>query len=62
LGWGHSSIDQAIELAVIANIKTLALYSHAPERTDSALDKVLAQFKFDHLQVIAAQEGKTHEI
>jgi phosphoribosyl 1,2-cyclic phosphodiesterase len=62
LGWGHSSIDQAIELALAAKINKLALYSHAPERTDEALDKIINKIQLNNLQIIASQEGVTHEI
>ena len=46
LGWGHSSIDQAIALGQQAQVKKLVLYSHAPERKDSELEEVLANY--DH--------------
>jgi len=62
LGWGHSSIDQAIKLAKAAKIKVLILYSHAPERTDKELDKFISDMQLDDLQIIASQEGKTHEV
>jgi len=62
LGWGHSSIDQAIKLAKAAKIKALVLYSHAPERTDKELDKIIKEIQFKDLQIIASQEGFSHEI
>lgn len=37
-GWGHSLIGDTIELAKQCNTKTLAIYSHDPERTDNDLD------------------------
>lgn len=36
--WGHSTAEEGIELAARAGAKVLALYHHAPERTDEALD------------------------
>lgn len=43
-GWGHSSVDQVIKLALNANVKQhLILFHHDPERTDSMLDLVGAE-------------------
>jgi len=40
-GWGHSVAEEAVKLAMAANIKQLALYSHDPERTDDDVDKII---------------------
>ncbi len=39
-GWGHSSVSEAIELAVEAGVRHLVLMHHDPDRTDDALDLV----------------------
>ncbi len=64
LGWGHSSIDQAVELAIAAKVKHLVLYSHAPERTDKDLDAVVKSIKvrMGKIKLSAAREGKTIEV
>lgn len=36
--WGHSTFDQAIDLAVAANVKSLGFIHHEPDRTDGELD------------------------
>ena len=41
--WGHSAIEQAIQLGLDANVKNLALYSHAPERTDDEICLLLKE-------------------
>jgi ribonuclease BN (tRNA processing enzyme) len=41
-GWGHSTCDQAVELAVEAGVERLVLYHHNPDRTDGELDAMLA--------------------
>ncbi len=62
-GWGHSSFEEALELAVEAGVKRLVMFHHGPERDDSALDALVeaAQTKAESLQpsleVIAAAEG-----
>ena len=58
--WGHSTPYDAIEIALAAKVKTLALYHHAPERTDDDLDAVLAAVRAktrgSGLEIIAAHE------
>ncbi len=38
-GWGHSSFDQAIEVAERANVKMLAITHHDPDHDDEFLKK-----------------------
>jgi len=40
LGWGHSLISEAYNLAMVSKVKNLAIYSHDPERTDVEMDKL----------------------
>jgi phosphoribosyl 1,2-cyclic phosphodiesterase len=58
--WGHSTPDDAIEIALAASVKQLALFHHAPERTDEQLDGILEQSKKtvtgSGLEIIAAHE------
>ena len=41
VGWGHSTIGQAIDLAAQAEVKTLVTFHHDPEHTDEMLDQQL---------------------
>lgn len=62
-GWGHSSYTEAIDVAREAGVKQLALFHHAPDRTDDAIDEILehaATLAGSTLDVFAAQEG--HEV
>jgi phosphoribosyl 1,2-cyclic phosphodiesterase len=58
--WGHSTPNDAIEIALAAKVKTLALFHHDPQRTDDAQDKILEgvrkQLSGSGLDVIAAAE------
>jgi phosphoribosyl 1,2-cyclic phosphodiesterase len=57
--WGHSTPDDAIEIAMAAKVKTLALFHHAPERTDDQQDAILAETRGkvgSDLEVVAAYE------
>ncbi|MDU0113605.1 MBL fold metallo-hydrolase [Psychrosphaera aquimarina] len=48
-GWGHSLIDEAVDLAKSSHIKQLAIYSHDPDRTDDDIDAW--QEKIDKMQL-----------
>jgi ribonuclease BN (tRNA processing enzyme) len=64
-GWGHSSFEEAVELALDAGVETLVLFHHDPERGDDALDACVAQCRAAvaargaTLRVLAAAEGMT---
>lgn len=53
-GWGHSVAEEAIKLALAANVKRLALYSHDPEREDHMVDEIV-----DHAKLIIEIGGGT---
>jgi phosphoribosyl 1,2-cyclic phosphodiesterase len=65
VGWGHSSIEQALELALDAEVERLVLFHHRPERTDDEVDRCVARCRAAvaqrgaRLEVIAAAEGMT---
>jgi phosphoribosyl 1,2-cyclic phosphodiesterase len=42
IGWGHSPIEYAVDVAMAANVKKLALYHHDPNRSDDAVDQLVA--------------------
>jgi len=62
LGWGHSSYDQVVDLAIEANVGTLCLFSHDYRRSDDEVDKMIAlakkriKDKNSTLTVFAARE------
>ena len=59
LGWGHSSVPEAIDFARTAEVGKLVLFHHDPARTDHQMDLLLsaAQASADGLAVTAAREG-----
>jgi ribonuclease BN (tRNA processing enzyme) len=67
-GWGHSVVNQVIDLALAADVKQLVLYHHDPDRTDSELEVIekAAQQRIakvsQSLQCTAAYEGLVIEI
>jgi ribonuclease BN (tRNA processing enzyme) len=56
-GWGHSSFDQAIQVAEMAGVKNLAMTHHDPEHDDTFLLRMekLCQERFPNSQI--AREG-----
>jgi phosphoribosyl 1,2-cyclic phosphodiesterase len=39
-GWGHSLVDEVLELARLAEARTVVLHHHDPARDDRALDEI----------------------
>jgi phosphoribosyl 1,2-cyclic phosphodiesterase len=45
MGWGHSSIEDAIKFAKLAGVKHLLLSHHDPFRSDSQLNEIFSELK-----------------
>jgi phosphoribosyl 1,2-cyclic phosphodiesterase len=64
-GWGHSTYDDAVRLALEAEVEELVLFHHKPERSDDEVDRCVARCRdvvAQHggkLRVTAAAEGMT---
>ncbi len=62
-GWGHSSYEEAVELAAETGARKLVLFHHDPEHDDGAMDALhaaahrVAQQRGAPADVIVAQEG-----
>jgi phosphoribosyl 1,2-cyclic phosphodiesterase len=41
IGWGHSSIRQALQFATLAKVGRLVLFHHNPTHTDADLDRLI---------------------
>lgn len=63
IGWGHTCYEDAVELAVQAQVGTLALFSHDPMHDDDAVDEKVATCRAmldrraSAIEVIGATEG-----
>lgn len=63
VGWGHSTVDQAVELAVEAGVPKLVLFHHHPARDDDAMDVLVEHARESsirlggHVEIAAAREG-----
>jgi phosphoribosyl 1,2-cyclic phosphodiesterase len=58
-GWGHSSIEQAIEIAERNHVRRLALFHHDVQRKDDQMDEFCRHYCRSHkeLEVFFAREG-----
>lgn len=54
--FGHSTVDYAVGLAEVCNVKRLLLFHHDPSREDAELDRIVAALASE-VQVEAAKEG-----
>ena len=64
-GWGHSTYDETVELAMDAGVEQLVLYHHKPERSDDEVDRRVDECRAfvvrcgGRLEIVAAAEGMT---
>ncbi len=67
-GWGHSTAEYAVETAVSARVRRLALFHHDPTRNDEAVDRIVAGARDlvarlgGDIEVFAAAEGQVLEL
>jgi phosphoribosyl 1,2-cyclic phosphodiesterase len=67
-GWGHSTAEYAVETAVSAGVRRLALFHHDPTRNDDAVDRIVAGARDlvarlgGDTEVFAAAEGQVLEL
>jgi len=68
VGWGHSTVEYAVDIAVAARARRLALFHHDPLRHDDAVDRIVALSRERAaasgmaLDLFAAAEGQTVDL
>jgi CheY-like chemotaxis protein/phosphoribosyl 1,2-cyclic phosphodiesterase len=68
VGWGHSPVEYAVDVALAAGAKRLALFHHDPTHDDDTLDRVVEVCRrrvaacHGALEVFAAAEGLLIEL
>jgi len=68
IGWGHSTVDYATEIAMAAGVKQLALFHHDPLHDDGEIARMegiarhLVKERGAALDVVAAAEGLTLDV
>ena len=67
-GWGHSTFEEAVSLALEAEAKTLLLTHHDPSRTDAQVRDIITRARGmvaargEALQVDGAREGAVYQL
>lgn len=61
-GYGHSTVQIAVDLAKLAGVKRLCLFHHDPNSTDDHLDKVAREAELLFPDVTVAQDGLTFSL
>jgi phosphoribosyl 1,2-cyclic phosphodiesterase len=65
VGWGHSRVTDAVDLARLARARRLVTFHHDPAHNDETLDEMLATAQAragDALEVMPGREGETFRI
>ncbi len=65
MGWGHSSMENAIELAFLSGVERLLISHHDPSRTDGQLNEIcngLKDANANHVEFEFAREGTEIEL
>ena len=63
-GWGHSTVEYAVDVALAGRVKSLVLFHHDPNRDDAGIDELIATAEARvaaaglPLRVLAAAEGE----
>ena len=57
VGWGHSSVDSVVSLALDANVAKLLLFHHDPNHDDQMIDKMV-----EHARALVAKSGNPLEV
>lgn len=57
IGWGHSTWQEAVKVALAANVKTLVIFHHDPSHDDEFLDRVGEEAMRKFPGAIMAREG-----
>jgi phosphoribosyl 1,2-cyclic phosphodiesterase len=53
IGWGHTSMEDAVEMGRQAGTKHLVFAHHDPDRTDDALDRLVGH----HQEILGSEKG-----
>ena len=61
-GWGHSSWENAVDVAMRSNSKKLILFQHSPDYSDDALDEIERKAKLHFPDLISAKQDLTLDL
>ncbi len=62
IGWGHSTWQEAVKVALAASVKTLVIFHHDPSHDDEFLDRVGEEVVKKFPGAIMAREGMVLQV
>jgi phosphoribosyl 1,2-cyclic phosphodiesterase len=64
VGWGHSSVSEAVAFGELAGVRRLILFHHDPSHSDAVLDELTetARAHGATIEVVAGREGARYEL
>ncbi|RLD22522.1 MAG: MBL fold metallo-hydrolase, partial [Bacteroidetes bacterium] len=64
IGWGHSTVTHAIQMAKTANARKLVMFHHDPSHTDACLEQMYEDYECgkQSFPVIIGREGESMEV
>jgi phosphoribosyl 1,2-cyclic phosphodiesterase len=64
IGWGHSSVTEAVAFGELAKARRLVLFHHDPSHSDAALDELTARARARAVtvEVVAGLEGDRYDL
>jgi phosphoribosyl 1,2-cyclic phosphodiesterase len=64
IGWGHSSVSEAVAFGELAGARRLILFHHDPSHSDAVLDELTeaARAHGTTVEVVAGREGAQYEL
>ena len=64
IGWGHSSVSEAVAFGELAGVRRLILFHHDPSHSDAVLDELTegARARGTSIEVVAGREGASYDL
>ena len=64
IGWGHSSVTEALAFGELAGVRRLVLFHHDPSHSDAVLDELTeaARASGTSIEVVAGREGALYDL
>jgi phosphoribosyl 1,2-cyclic phosphodiesterase len=64
IGWGHSSVTEAVAFGELAKVRRLVLFHHDPSHSDAVLDELAeaARARRASIEVVAGREGAQYDL
>ena len=64
IGWGHSSVSEAVAFAESAAVRRLILFHHDPSHSDAVIDELTeaARVRGSSIEVVAGREGAQYHL